>query len=68
MHKLVCEHLIADYTRKGYVDGRAAGSMTVTGAAGPAERRGLVVLLGIIREPLAGVESICPSAPTSLIR
>ena len=23
-HKLVCEHLIADYTRKGYIDGRAA--------------------------------------------
>ena len=24
MHKLVCEHLVADYTRKGYIDGRAA--------------------------------------------
>ena len=30
MHKLVCEHLVADYTRTGYVDGRAARLMTVT--------------------------------------
>ena len=28
--KLVCEHLISDYTRKGYIDGRAARLMTVT--------------------------------------
>ncbi|HWH85123.1 MAG TPA: NAD-dependent epimerase/dehydratase family protein, partial [Burkholderiaceae bacterium] len=30
MHKLVCEHLVADYTRKGYLDGRSARLMTVT--------------------------------------
>ena len=29
-HKLICEHLVADYTRKGYIDGRAARLMTVT--------------------------------------
>ena len=28
--KLICEHLVADYTRKGYIDGRAARLMTVT--------------------------------------
>jgi nucleoside-diphosphate-sugar epimerase len=28
--KLICEHLIADYTRKGYIDGRAARLMPVT--------------------------------------
>ena len=33
-HKLMCEHLIADYTRKGYIDGRAARLMTVTVRAG----------------------------------
>ena len=28
--KLICEHLVADYTRKGYIDGRSARLMTVT--------------------------------------
>ena len=42
--KLICEHLVADYTRKGFIDGRAARLMTVTVRPGPAERRGLVVL------------------------
>ena len=28
-HKLMCEYLIADYTRKGFIDGRSARLMTV---------------------------------------
>ena len=43
-HKLICEHLIADYTRKGYIDGRVGAADDGDGAAGPAQRRGLVVL------------------------
>ena len=42
--KLICEHLIADYTRKGYVDGRAARLMTVTVRPGRPERRRLLLL------------------------
>ena len=41
-HKLICEHLVADYTRKGYIDGRAARLMTVTvrpGKPTPRHRR-----------------------------
>ncbi|OYU71999.1 MAG: NAD-dependent epimerase, partial [Burkholderiales bacterium PBB5] len=30
IHKFVCEQLLADYTRKGFVDGRAARLMTVS--------------------------------------
>ncbi len=60
MHKLVCEHLIADYTRKGYVDGRAARLMTVTVRPGRPNGAASSFFSGIIREPLAGVESICP--------
>ena len=37
-HKLICEHLVADYSRKGFIDGRSARLMTVTGASGSAER------------------------------
>ena len=60
MHKLVCEHLVADYTRKGYIDGRAARLMTVTVRPGRPNGAASSFFSGIIREPLAGVESICP--------
>ncbi len=59
-HKLVCEHLIADYTRKGFVDGRAARLMTVTVRPGKPNGAASSFFSGIIREPLAGVEAICP--------
>jgi len=60
MQKLVCEHLIADCTRKGFVDGRAARLMTVTVRPGKPNAAASSFFSGIIREPLAGVESICP--------
>ena len=62
-HKLVCEHLIADYSRKGYVDGRSARLMTVTVRAGRPNGAASSFFSGIIREPLAGEESICPVSP-----
>jgi nucleoside-diphosphate-sugar epimerase len=63
VQKLVCEHLIADYTRKGYLDGRAARLMTVTVRPGRPNGAASSFFSGIIREPLAGVESVCPVAP-----
>lgn len=62
-HKLMCEYLIADYTRKGYLDGRSARLMTVTVRPGKPNGAASSFFSGIIREPLAGVESICPVAP-----
>ena len=58
--KLICEHLVADYTRKAYIDGRAARLMTVTVRPGKPNGAASSFFSGIIREPLAGVESICP--------
>jgi D-erythronate 2-dehydrogenase len=63
MHKLVCEHLVADYTRKGFVDGRAARLMTVTVRPGKPNGAASSFFSGIIREPLAGVEAVCPVGP-----
>jgi nucleoside-diphosphate-sugar epimerase len=63
-HKLVCEHLIADYTRKRYVDGRAARLMTVTVRPGTPNGAASSFFSGIIREPLAGKEAICPVSPS----
>ncbi|MFL6661928.1 MAG: D-erythronate dehydrogenase [Rhizobacter sp.] len=62
-HKLMCEHLIADYSRKGFVDGRSARLMTVTVRPGRPNGAASSFFSGIIREPLAGVEAVCPVAP-----
>lgn len=61
--KLVCEHLIADYTRKGFIDGRSARLMTVTVRPGKPNGAASSFFSGIIREPLARVEAICPVDP-----
>ena len=54
------EYLLADFTRKGYIDGRAARLMTVTVRPGKPNGAASSFFSGIIREPLAGQESICP--------
>ncbi|MEO8936900.1 MAG: D-erythronate dehydrogenase [Burkholderiaceae bacterium] len=64
-HKLICEALIADYTRKGFIDGRAARLMTVTVRPGRPNGAASSFFSGIIREPLAGVEAICPVDPST---
>ena len=58
--KLICEHLVSDYTRKGYIDGRSARLMTVTVRPGRPNAAASSFFSGIIREPLAGEESILP--------
>ncbi len=58
--KLMCEHLIADCTRKGFIDGRAARLMTVTVRPGKPNAAASSFFSGIIREPLAGQRAICP--------
>ena len=59
-HKLMCEHLIADYSRKGYVDGRSARLMTVTVRPGKPNGAASSFFSGIVREPLAGADAVCP--------
>ena len=59
-HKLMCEYLIADYTRKGFIDGRSARLMTVTVRPGQPNGAASSFFSGILREPLAGAPSVCP--------
>ena len=61
--KFMCEQLIADYTRKGYLDGRSVRLPTVTVRPGKPNKAASGFMSGIIREPLAGVEAICPVDP-----
>lgn len=58
--KLMCEYLIADMTRKGFIEGTAARLMTVTVRPGKPNAAASSFFSGVIREPLAGVEAICP--------
>jgi nucleoside-diphosphate-sugar epimerase len=58
--KLASETLIADYTRKGFVDGRVVRLMTVAIRPGPASAAASGFISSIIREPLAGLEAQCP--------
>jgi D-erythronate 2-dehydrogenase len=62
-HKLMIEHMVADYTRKGFIDGRSARLMTVTVRPGKPNGAASSFFSGIIREPLAGTDTICPVDP-----
>ncbi|QQS01592.1 MAG: NAD-dependent epimerase/dehydratase family protein [Austwickia sp.] len=61
--KFACEQLIADYTRRGHVDGRIARLMTVAVRPGRPNAAASSFVSGIIREPLAGVVAPCPVGP-----
>jgi nucleoside-diphosphate-sugar epimerase len=58
--KLVCEVLLDDYTRRGYVDGRALRLPTVLVRPGSANTALSGWASAIIREPLAGRDYVCP--------
>jgi nucleoside-diphosphate-sugar epimerase len=61
--KLVCEILIDDYSRRGYVDGRSLRLPTVMVRPGGANTAVSGWASAIIREPLAGRDYVCPVRP-----
>jgi D-erythronate 2-dehydrogenase len=61
--KVVGEQLLADYTRKGFLRGRAVRLMTVSVRPGRPNAAASGFLSGIIREPLAGQRATCPVGP-----
>ncbi len=63
--KVIGEYLVADYTRKGFVDGRSLRLPTVVVRPGKPNLAASSFASGIIREPLAGVESPCPVPDTT---
>ena len=60
IQKFVVEQLMADYTRKGFVDGRCVRLMTVSVRPGRPNAAASGFLSGIVREPLAGQRAVCP--------
>lgn len=60
VQKLIAEQLLADYTRKGFLRGRAVRLLTVSVRPGRPNQAASGFLSGIIREPLAGQRAVCP--------
>ena len=61
--KVIGEQLLADYTRKGFLRGRALRLVTISVRPGRPNRAASGFMSGVIREPLAGQRAICPVAP-----
>ena len=60
MTKAIGELLINDYTRKGYIDGRAARLPTVIIRPGKPNAAASSFASGVFREPLNGVDCVLP--------
>ena len=60
VQKFIGEQLLADYTRKGFLRGRAVRLATVSVRPGRPNAAASGFLSGIIREPLAGRRAACP--------
>jgi D-erythronate 2-dehydrogenase len=65
--KAIGELLVNDYSRKGFIDGRALRLPTVVVRPGRPNRAASTFASSIIREPLTGKEAICPVAPEAVM-
>ncbi|HEY1326806.1 MAG TPA: D-erythronate dehydrogenase [Casimicrobiaceae bacterium] len=61
--KAIGEFLVYDMTRKGFIDGRSMRLPTITVRPGKPNRAASSFASGIIREPVSGVDGICPVSP-----
>jgi len=65
--KAIGELLTADYSRKGFIDGRSLRLPTIVVRPGRPNKAASTFASSIIREPLAGEEAVCPVAPETAI-
>lgn len=61
--KAICELLVNDYSRRGFVNGRVLRVPTVVVRAGKPNAATSSFASSIIREPLSGERAICPVTP-----
>ncbi len=64
--KLMAEALLADYTRRGFMDGIGIRLPTICVRPGKPNKAASGFFSGIIREPLAGLEAVLP-VPRSVV-
>ncbi|HMH54308.1 MAG TPA: D-erythronate dehydrogenase [Candidatus Acidoferrum sp.] len=58
--KAICELLLADYTRRGFLEGVAIRLPTISVRPGKPNRAASGFFSSIIREPLAGMDAVLP--------
>ena len=63
VQKAIGELLVSDYTRRGFIDGRALRLPTITVRPGRPNAAASSFASGIIREPVNGEPAICPVGP-----
>ncbi len=61
--KAICELLLNDYSRRGFVDGRTLRLPTISIRPGKPNKAASSFASGILREPLNGETAICPVSP-----
>ncbi|MBH0113856.1 SDR family oxidoreductase [Novosphingobium sp. YJ-S2-02] len=61
--KAIAELLLAEYTRRGFVDGVVLRLPTISVRPGLPNQAASSFASGIVREPLCGKDTVCPVAP-----
>ena len=67
MQKVAGELLVNEYGRRGFIDARVLRMPTVCVRPGAPNRAASSFASGIIREPLNGVDAVCPVAPQTIM-
>jgi nucleoside-diphosphate-sugar epimerase len=67
MQKAVGELLVADYARKGFIDGRVLRLPTIAVRPGKPNKAASTFFSSIIREPLVGLPAVCPVRPDTQV-
>lgn len=64
--KVICEQWLADYTRRGFIDGIGLRYPAITVRPGKPNRAASGFYSSILREPLAGQEAVLPVPSTKM--
>ena len=65
--KAMVDLMLADYSRRGFVDGRSLRMPTIVVRPGKPNRAASSFASGIIREPINGIDAVCPVAPETIL-
>ncbi len=65
--KAMVDLLLADYSRRRVVDGRSLRMPTIVVRPGKPNRAASSFASGIIREPVNGIDAVCPVAPETIL-
>jgi nucleoside-diphosphate-sugar epimerase len=65
--KAIGELMVNDYSRKGYIDGRALRLPTIVVRPGRPNRAASTWVSSLFREPLSGVDVVCPVTRASVM-